>query len=106
MVWLPLPCCCRGQVLCVAPIQAKPDSAQQGPASDGLQEDGGSKQMGHEQIGGGSAPQTAKPRRGKQGLVIPGQGEAGNQPPRLHPGPHQVRGNSGYQQQGEGPAAG
>ena len=65
MVWLPLPCYCRGQVLCVAPLQVKPDSVQQGPASDGLQEDGGNKQMGHEQMGGGPAPQPTKPGRGK-----------------------------------------
>ena len=105
MVWLSLPCCFLGYVVCLAPLHALPDSAQQGSAWGGLQEDGGNKQMGITKMGGGPAPQITRPRRWKQNLAVSGQGER-NQPPRFHPSSHQAGLNSGHQQQGEGPAVG
>ena len=83
---------------------SKTQLAQQGPASSSMQKDGGNQQMDYTEMGG-PAPQTTRPRREKQDLVVPGLRDAGHQPPRFHLSPHQTRWNSGHQQQGEGPAA-
>ncbi|MPC74173.1 hypothetical protein E2C01_068523 [Portunus trituberculatus] len=71
MVWLPLSCCCRGKVRCLAPLQEEPDSAQQAPTEGGMQEDGGNQQVGHKKVGGKPAPETVLPWRRKQNLVVP-----------------------------------